>query len=570
MNVGNLRWLLAAALFFVVGCKKDDPAAEPGKSGAPAAKPPVELIFVYGSEKKDWLTDEITRFNQAGRTTPAGNPITVKGVAKGSGEAVTDIVEQAVQADVFSPASSMYVTILNDAWAKRAKTLSGGGLVKEGKSLAVSPVVIGLWKPMATALGWPSKAVGWSDLLALAQDPKGWESHGHPEWGHFKFGHTHPELSNSGHLGVLAEAYAAAGMTRGLTAGHVTAPPTLDFLRKIEGAVVHYGKSTGFFADKMLTRGPRYLSAAVLYENLVVQSYLKDEYKSREMDLVAIYPREGTFWIDNPFLVLEAPWVNDEKRAAAKLLQDELLSRPAQERAMTLYGFRPAEPSVPVGAPIDAAHGVDPKQPQTLLELPPAEVLDAVLSVWRQAKKAADVYFVFDKSGSMAGDPLVQARLGAQQFVQMLDDRDRISLVLFDHRVPATLDAPLELAGGRDLLKGRLESTFADGGTALYDAVERAFQAASETARANPGRNVAVVVLTDGKDEGSQTNLEDLVARLSKAGEIETTVRLFTISYGSAADPAILARIAEAGRGGSFSGDPRTIRQVYQDLAAFF
>lgn len=563
--------ILVLTTLILMACSGSDKSAAPGaKPPSTAAKPPVELAFVYGSEKKDWLGDELKRFNDARVTTPSGRPIVVTSFVRGSGEAVTDIASQSVKADLFSPASSMYIDILNRAWSEKSATPGGAPIAKEGKSLAVSPVVIAMWKPMAQALGWPAKPVGWGELLTLAKDPKGWGTLGHPEWGHLKFGHTHPELSNSGHLGVLAEAYAATGTTRGLTAALVDTPPVLEYLTRTEGAVVHYGKSTGFFSDKMLTRGPRYLSAAVLYENLVVQSYLKDDYKGREMDLVALYPKEGTFWIDNPLLVLDTPGMDDEKRAAAKVLQDALLSKDAQMRAMTLYGFRPADPSVAIGAPIDEAHGVDPKQPQTLLEVPPTEVLDAVLKVWRKAKKGVDVYFVFDKSGSMAGEPLVQARRGAQQFIDMLDDRDRLSLVLFDHTVPSKVDAPATLAEVRAAARSRLDGAFADGGTALYDAVHVAFVAASTAASTELGRNHAVVVLTDGKDENSTQTVDALTAEVTASGEIESSVRIFTIAYGDAADPAILARIAEAGRGGAFTGDPKNIAQVYRDLAAFF
>ena len=67
-----------------------------------------------------------------------------------------------------------------------------------------------------------------------------------------------------------------------------------------------------------------------------------------------------------------------------------------------------ADASIPIGAPIDAAHGVDPLQPQTLLEVPDGAVLSALLDLWRSTKKASDVVLVFDKSGSMQGDPLTQ------------------------------------------------------------------------------------------------------------------------------------------------------------------
>ena len=40
-----------------------------------------------------------------------------------------------------------------------------------------------MWRPMAEALGWPKKPVSWEQLIELANEPKGWSSYGHPEWG---------------------------------------------------------------------------------------------------------------------------------------------------------------------------------------------------------------------------------------------------------------------------------------------------------------------------------------------------------------------------------------------------
>ena len=67
--------------------------------------------------------------------------------------------------------------------------------------------------------------------------------------------------------------YAATGKTAGLTLADVDKPRTAEFVQGIEKSVVHYGSSTGFFGRKMFASGPQYLSAAVLYENMVIESY---------------------------------------------------------------------------------------------------------------------------------------------------------------------------------------------------------------------------------------------------------------------------------------------------------
>ncbi|MFZ5891085.1 MAG: extracellular solute-binding protein [Myxococcota bacterium] len=538
---------------------------------AQAKVPTVAVSFAYGSEKKSWLSDAIKRFNESAQKLPSGEVVRIDGQAVGSGAAVEDLVDGTTKPHAWAPASSMYRENLNRAWTARQGAIGGGkDLAQEGKSLALSPVVLAMWKPMAQALGYPDKPIGWAEVLALSKDPEGWSRRGHPEWGAFKFGHTHPAFSNSGTLSVLAEAYAALGKTRGLELSALQSPKLKPYLESIEQAVVHYGKSTGFFADKMLSRGPSFLSAAVLYENLVVESYARPEFQSREFDVVCVYPKEGTFWIDNPFYVLDAPWSTEAHRAGAQLFRDFLLSAEEQTRAMTNFGFRPADPKIALAAPLDAAHGVNPKEPQTLLEVPSAEVVDAALRLWESVKKTVDISFVFDRSGSMAGDPLKLAKQGATDFMQQLNERDRVSVLMFNDKVPEP-NAPVPVGDGREQLKQRVADTFAQGGTALYDAIAKAHGALAETAKQNPNRIFAIVVLSDGKDEHSKLGLGQLKERLKLPVEAtEPPIRLFTIAYGAGADTRILEDLAEAAGGATFKGDVTSIRQVYRDLAAFF
>ena len=552
-------------LVALVACGKAEDKSKPGVQVAPEQARPqdgphVILRFAYSSEKKAWLEQALPQFAATHPKLANGKAIVLEAKSFGSGEASAAILDGSFKANVYSPASTAYLALLNDQW--RA-THAGKLLAATSEPLVLSPIVIAMWKPMAEVLGWPTKDIGWTDIIKVSKDPKGWATLKHPEWGSFKLGHTHPEFSNSGLLAVLAEAFAGAGKTRGLTVEDVRAPRTSAYLHSIEHAIVHYGKSTGLFTEQMLDHGPGYMSAAITYENLVIESYARPG--RAPFPLVAIYPVEGTFWSDHPYAVLDNDVTGADEKAAAAQLLAFLKARPQQETARAL-GFRPADPKLEIAAPLDLAHGVDPKQPQTLLEVPPVEVLTALLAVWREQKKSADVMIVFDRSGSMTGDPLAQAKQGARAFVTGLDDRDSLSIMFFSNELGVPAE-PLPLKQARAKLLEQIDGVFANGGTALYDAVDVAYKVMIARARKTPDQIHAIVVMTDGKDEDSKMQLETLNAKFNPEN---APVKIFTIAYGDSADPTVLQSIATAAQGTSVKGTAATIVEVYRDLSAFF
>jgi Ca-activated chloride channel family protein len=219
-----------------------------------------------------------------------------------------------------------------------------------------------------------------------------------------------------------------------------------------------------------------------------------------------------------------------------------------------------------VTAPVDSAHGVDPKQPQTLLDVPGADTLLALLTLWREQKKITEVVVVFDRSGSMNGRPLQEAKAGAMAFLDGLADRDAVSVLFFNDSV-GDLEAPKPLATSRAMFKLAVDGIFAGGGTSLYDAIAEAHDGMLKRAQSQPSRIHAMVVMTDGRDEGSRLGLDQLLRRFTPE---QAPVKIFTIAYGDQADSSILDTIASAAQGTSVKGTSETIVQVYRDLSAFF
>ena len=560
-GVAVLGLVMLAAL--LAGCRVQPEGPSASATPAPADDPnALHLLFTYGSEKEEWIKEVTGRFNAGDHRTASGKPIRVEAVPQGSGELIDDLLAGARQAHLTSPASAAFIKLGNAQ--SRAKT--GKDLIGETRNLVLSPVVIAMWRPMAEAIGWGQHPVGWSDVLALARDPGGWSSHSHPEWGAFKLGHTHPEYSNSGLISLLAEIYAGAGKVAGLTLADVHRPQTASYVAGIESAVVHYGSSTGFFGKRLFEGGPQYLSAAVLYENMVIESY-GPQYQL-PFPVVAVYPKEGTFWSDHPVGVVEREWVTPEHREAAKIYVDFLLAKAQQEAALR-YGFRPSAVEIPLAAPVDSAHGVDPKEPQTTLEVPPVEVIDAALKLWRENKKRSDVTLVLDRSGSMREEGrMVNAQAGAQQFLELLDDQDAFSFLAFNAQ-PAWIVEGVKIGEARAQVQQALSGIFPDGGTALYDSIAAAYDRKLEEIRQDRGKIAAIVVLTDGEDTDSRLTLKGLLQRI-RAGSESQGVRVFTIGYGGSAQKNVLRAIADATRARFYEGNPSNIRTVFREISTFF
>jgi Ca-activated chloride channel family protein len=552
----HLALALVVLCALLIGCSGALPFAG-GKT--------VTISMIYGSEKEAWLVPLIEAFNAQEQKTEDGAIIVVEATPMGSIASGDGIVDGTLQPTVWSPASSAYVPVANMNWRqKHGEDL----VVGTPNDLVLSPVVVAMWRAMAQALGWPDESLGWADIAEMATSDEGWAAYGYPEWGSFKFGHTHPNFSNSGLIAVIAEAYAAAGKQRNLTLSDLEDPTLQAFMTDVESSIIHYGESTGFFANRMFERGPSYLSAAVMYENLVAaQEAKRFEGESDQPAVVAIYPKEGTPWSNHPYIILNAPWVSDEQREAAEIFEDFLLAEPQQRKSVE-YGFRPADPSLPLGAPLDLQHGVDPSEPKTILEVPPAEVIVGVQELWRaKVKKPVDVVVVLDTSGSMEGKKISSARSSLIDFIDLMDDRDRLEVILFSDEM-ITLTDLSSLGEKRQDVRNRVSGVIEGGDTKLYSAIEMAYEELE--AKGDPDHIRAIVALTDGKDTASTITLPELIDSIGAQSESGDATKIFTIAFGRAADREIMRRIAEITGGKQYDSDPDTIGEIYAEIATFF
>jgi Ca-activated chloride channel family protein len=505
------------------------------------------LRVAYSPEKEALFIQLVDEFNRQRFETPDGQRMVVEPILLDP-EAMIDRV-LAGELEAISPDSSLWLYQLDSVWMETQGT--DLPVVGETVRYAVSPVVIAMWEDVARSMGYPDKPLGWEDLLNKAQgDPA------------FKW--SHPSTgSASGLLATLAEFYAGAGATRGLTLEDAQRQSTLDYVAAIEKTVRYYGEGEWAVVQRVLQEGRAYLDAFVCQEQLVV--YLNQNQRDR---IVAIYPKEGSLWEDHPLALLETPDLTTNHRLVFSQFRDYLRSSDAQAKVLAA-GYRPADLGISLtdpASPLTAANGVDPSQPQTSLQLPNAAVVDVVRNVWWYTKRHTNVYLVVDISGSMRGEKIQGAQEALRTFVEQIEgELERVGLIEFSTRVRETVTLG-ELKSNRTQLLGAIEALYVGGDTALLDAVDLAYESLQKQADAE--RINAIVVMTDGLENHSSISLNKLLDKLEAQEEVPVVV--FCIAYGKDADRDMLRRIAEATGGQLREGDLETIRELYKILSTYF
>lgn len=486
--------------------------------------------------------------------------------------------------DVWSPAATTWVTLLE--FHRQAANLPTN--VPPGRpSIIQSPLVIAMPKPMAEAMGWPNKEIGWTEIFDLAQDPHSWAKYGHPEWDPFKLGKTSPLSSTSGLHALIATHYAGGGKGDGSAAE----PRTLAFMRTVESSVVHYGDAVATYLNDLFESDRRdqaeqYVSAIAIEEKQV-WDYNHGNPNSDvpgprgivpKVPLVAIYPREGTLMANHPYVVLTT---DDVKRRAADDFLAYLQGPEAQARFQSagLRGYA-GDP----GPEITTANYLDPTKPASELHLPVPSVVAEIQALWKaQLRKSARVLLVIDIGSSMgeraADSSKTKLDVAKEAASVALDDfasADEVGLWSFSSASGADppyheVVAPGPISQQKAQLKHDIEALQTQGQRkALYRTLDAAVSWMRE--RYDTARINAVVLLTDGgnDDPAGSSSLNGL-ERTLVAQPNDRFVRVFTVGIGSKADIGTLEDIALAGRGAWYSDkDPRAIYKILISVVSNF
>jgi Ca-activated chloride channel family protein len=534
-------------------------------SGAPENA--VVISFYTSGTKADWVRDVTETFNETQLQSNPTRPIWVQVEEVDSGDFFPQLQSGSIrEPTVWSPGEISWVNEANVVW----RQLYNKPLVSETCAPTVYAIIgVGMWKPMAEAMGWPDKPIGWDQIVELASDPQGWASYNHAEWGQFKFGHTHPRYSNTGFLALTSLVYNTLDRTDGLTPAMVKSDQVVEAMRQVELHTFHYGTSTRGLFTLMAEKGPAYLHAGTNSESGVFATNKFNQDKMR-FPLVFIIPADGAFWSENPYCVFDGEWVSVEQRQAAQVFRDYLLESEEQDRAMD-FGLRPTDPNVLLRAPITADWTDIHASPETIppLDSVSGETAQAIQDVFMKVKKKATVMILIDVSGSMEGSKILNAREATANFITRLDPEDEMLVITFNDHLDYLQS--IGLAGDiGEVISNEVRNLTAKDGTALYDAVCAAVNKSNSLRTLRKERDprlYGVVVLSDGRDTASKMSKDELLACLPTGEDVEG-IKVFTIAYGNDADKDLLEEIASRTNGKAFSGDPATIDQVYLAISS--
>ncbi|MBK7896881.1 MAG: VWA domain-containing protein [Candidatus Promineifilaceae bacterium] len=500
----------------------------------------VVLNVMANTTVAPWLETAVTTFNASETETSGGDPIFVQLIPVESGEAIAAL-QATPSVALWLPEEAVWTDVLAED--------GDNSFQSDCVSVAQSPLVIGMWREVAEALGWPGLPLGWLDIGSLAADPAAWDYYSGGTLGDsFKLGHTHPGLSGSGASTLLAIVQAAESKTDAVSVGDIGQPIVQASVGAFEGGVTWFSSSTQSLATTMAERGVDYLTAGIMYEANVAQL--------GGSDIVAIYPLEGTFVADFPACVRDSA-TSGEKETAV-LFRDFLLSDAGQQLAAD-NGLRPVASAIT----LPATEAIDPTQPTIIFDAPSVNTIFAVQELWQEARKDVNLVMLLDTSGSMRGSKMSTMQAAAIQFVSQMGDDDYISVIAFSTE-PELIIRHVQVGESREKVINAINQLQAIGDTTLFDAIGDGAALLTETSL--PSTANAMVVLTDGQDTRSYRF--NSATAMQEATANNATV--FTIAYGGDADEQTLEQLAIQANGNFFVGDEASIAAIYEEMSAAF
>jgi len=165
----------------------------------------------------------------------------------------------------------------------------------------------------------------------------------------------------------------------------------------------------------------------------------------------------------------------------------------------------------------------------------------------RTERQPVNLALVIDRSGSMGGEKIAQAREAALAAVRCLDANDIISIIAFDSTVEIVV--PAQRVGRARGLEAAIRGINARGGTALYGGVSSGATELRKHIEDGLGVN-RVILLSDGQANEGPSSPEEL-GRLGHS-LMKEGISVTTIGLGLGFNEDLMARLAQRSEGNTY------------------
>ena len=171
-----------------------------------------------------------------------------------------------------------------------------------------------------------------------------------------------------------------------------------------------------------------------------------------------------------------------------------------------------------------------------------------------------DMVIVLDRSGSMQGKKINDARQSILNLVSKLSDQDRIALITYSEGVQSDSGLLQASRANQQYLKSFVSGIHAGGGTDLGSGLQQGIH--TLIARQRNGNNGKLILISDGLANRGITNLHDLGNMAAIALEKELSIS--TVGVGLDFNEHLMTTIADKGSGTYyFLENPAAFAEVF-------
>ncbi len=152
-----------------------------------------------------------------------------------------------------------------------------------------------------------------------------------------------------------------------------------------------------------------------------------------------------------------------------------------------------------------------------------------------------DIVFVFDRTGSMSGSKMEQARNALVYCLRSLNKNDRFNVITFNES-PSPIFNQLRIASSSNIREAveEVSDMQAAGGTNINDALTSAYKMLDPQNR----RPSYIIFLTDGLPTAGITSIADIISNVTKAAR-KVNARIFTFGVGYDVNTLLLDTLTE-------------------------